>query len=392
MHLFILLFFVYAASVSPALADTQPVRVATFNIAMGFDRQGEMKEALETGAHARLLQVAEILQRVRPDIVLLNEFDYDPQVDAAALLNRNYLADGLNGQEGIHYAWHFSARVNTGEDSGLDLDRDGKTGGPGDAWGFGHFPGQYGMLVLSRYPLIEEKTRTFQEFRWSALPGARQPMNPDGSPFYPGEIWQQLRLSSKSHWDLVFEINGQELHLLAHHPTPPVFDGPENRNGLRNFDEIRFWKAYYESESQDSPDSSWLVDDAGRSGGIAPDARFVIAGDFNADPQDGDSAPGAINQLLDAAWTDNSCLPASTGASEASRLQGGLNEKHDGDPALDTSDFNDKYTGNLRLDYLIPSANLRPVDCGVFWPAEGEPGHELSGASDHRLVWIDLKL
>jgi len=393
MYRFIPLFFVCAATASPALAQSQtpaqPVRVATFNIAMGFDRQGEMAEALEAGGHPRLLQVAETLQRVRPDIVLLNEFDYDPDVDAAALLMQNYLADGLNGQDGISYPWHFSATVNTGEDSGLDLDGDGKTGGPGDAWGFGHFPGQYGMLVLSRYPLLEDRTRTFQQFPWSALPGARQPLNPDGSAFYPPETWQQLRLSSKSHWDLVFNIDGQQLHLLAHHPTPPVFDGPENRNGLRNYDENRFWKTYYEAGSKDTP---WLLDDTGRSGGIAQDARFVIAGDFNADPLDGDSVPGAMDQLLDAAWINNSCLPASSGAAEASRLQGGLNEEHSGNPALDTSDFNDRYTGNLRLDYLLPSANLQPVDCGVFWPAQGEPGHQLTGASDHRLVWIDLQL
>ena len=65
---------------------------------------------------------------------------------------------------------------------------------------------------------------------------------------------------------------------------------------------------------------------------------------------------------------------------------------HRGHPALDTSDFNDEYTGNLRLDYLLPSANLEVTACGVFWPAADESGHDLVDASDHRLVWMDIRL
>ena len=163
------------------------VRVATFNIAMGLEEPGQLGQALAGGDDTRLQQVAQILQRVRPDIVLLNEFDYDPAVDAARLFNDNYLAHGPNP---IHYPYHFRAAVNTGIDSGLDLDRDGKTGGPGDAWGFGQFPGQYGMLVLSRYPPDTGRSRTFQNFHWSSLPGARRPVNPDGKPFHPEEVWQ----------------------------------------------------------------------------------------------------------------------------------------------------------------------------------------------------------
>ena len=363
------------------------VRIATFNIAMGFERAGEMAAALESGEHERLRMVAEILQRVRPDILLLNEFDYDPAVDAAALFNRNYLAVAARGREAIEYPWHFRAPVNTGVDSGLDLDGDGETGGPGDAWGFGRFPGQYGMLVLSRYPLMRSRSRTFQHFRWADLPDASRPVQPDGTPFHTDATWSQLRLSSKSHWDLVFDVNGTELHLLASHPTPPVFDGPEDRNGRRNFDEIRFWREYTSPEPAD-----WIRDDAGTTGGLAPGSRFVIAGDLNADPQDGDSRPGAIAQLLAAHWIDASCAPSSTGGADAAREQGGANDQQGGDPAHDTADFDDRRTGNLRLDYLLPSANLDVRDCGVFWPAAGLIDFDPGEASDHRLVWLDIAL
>ena len=58
----------------------------------------------------------------------------------------------------------------------------------------------------------------------------------------------------------------------------------------------------------------------------------------------------------------------------------------------DTGDFNDEYVGNMRLDYALPSATLAVTGCGVFWPAEGERGHDLIDASDHRLVWVDIEI
>jgi endonuclease/exonuclease/phosphatase family metal-dependent hydrolase len=377
-----------ACLVSPASAE-QPVhtrlRIATFNVAMGLDEPGELAAALASGSDARLQQVAEILQRVRPDIVLLNEFDYDPGVDAADLLNDNYLAHGRRGHEPIRYPHHFRSAVNTGVASGLDLDGDGQVGGPGDAWGFGRFPGQYGMLLLSRLPLRPEQARTFTTFPWSELPGARRPALPDGRPFHGDASWGQMRLSSKSHWDVPVDIGGADLHLLAHHPTPPVFDGPEDRNGRRNFDEIRFWRIYTDPAGAD-----FVQDDQGRRGGIAADTAFVVLGDFNADPADGDTLPGAIAQLLDAAWIDARCEPRSAGAVEAAVSQGGINAQQSGDPALDTADFNDRYTGNLRLDYVLPSTGLQVLGCGVFWPAASEDGHDLATVSDHRLVWLDI--
>lgn len=363
------------------------LRVATFNVAMGLDGPGELSVALTGGADQRLLRLAEILQRVRPDIVLLNEFDYDPAVDAATLLNGNYLAHSQGGQQPIAYLHSFRTPVNTGVDSGLDLDGDGQPGGPGDAWGFGRFPGQYGMLLLSRYPLYAEQARTFALFRWSDLPAARRPIAADGKPFYADDTWDVLRLSSKNHWDITADIDDKTLHLLAFHPTPPVFDGDEDRNGQRNFDEIRFWREYTGPGG-----AAFIVDDHGSAGGIAPGEPFVIAGDFNADPQDGDSVPGAIAQLLDAAWIDAQCVPASAGATEAAQLQGGVNARQSGDPAADTADFDDRYTGNLRLDYLLPSIGLEVRGCGVFWPASDAQGHGLVDVSDHRLVWLDIAL
>ena len=101
---------------------------------------------------------------------------------------------------------------------------------------------------------------------------------------------------------------------------------------------------------------------------------------------------GAVGQLLGLPVINSSCIPLSSGAQEASFTQGGINRQHEGNSASDTSDFNDEYTGNLRLDYLLPSANITVRQCGVFWPAEDEAGNDLVRASDHRLVWLDITL
>ena len=84
-----------------------------------------------------------------------------------------------NGAEPIHYPHVFLAPSNTGVDSGFDLDNDGQLGGPGDAQGFGFFEGQYGMVLLSQYPIDQLGVRTFQNFLWKDMPGAALPDDPN---------------------------------------------------------------------------------------------------------------------------------------------------------------------------------------------------------------------
>lgn len=371
----------------PALAsDDKPqrVRIATFNIAMGLKTEGELYRRLQTGEDESLKKVAAVIQSVRPDVLLLNEFDWY-ELDSAVYLIRNYLDKPQFGNEPISYEHALSGAVNTGTDSGLDLNNNGILAEPDDAWGYGAFPGQYGMLVLSRFPL--QLQRSFRLFKWSDMPDALKPANPDGSGWYPDATWKQLRLSSKSHWDIGVTVDGRDFHFLVSHPTPPVFDGPEDRNGKRNHDEIRLWADYV-----DPARSAYIYDDTGISGGLPGGARFVIAGDLNADPADGDSSTGSIAQLLDSTLVNAACVPVSEGAAQASQVQGGKNLQQKGNPAADTGDFNDQYTGNMRIDYVLPSANLKVVGCGVFWPAEGQAGHDLADVSDHHLVWLDIEL
>ena len=370
------------------------VRFATFNASLNRGATGELIQDLSSPDDAQAATVAEIIQRVRPDVLLINEFDFDAGGTAARLFQDNYLSLPHSGAVPIEYPYRFVAPSNTGVPSGLDLNNDGSVGGPDDAFGFGFFPGQFGMAVYSMHPILLDDVRTFQMFLWADMPGALlpdDPATPEPADWFSAEELAAVRLSSKSHWDLPIDVDGRIVHLLASHPTPPVFDGPEDRNGRRNHDEIRLWADYVTPGQA----SAYIYDDAGRRGGLAPGAWFVIAGDQNADPLDGDSVPGAAQLLLEHPRVNTSATPASSGAVDAAERQGGANLTHRGDPALDTADFADSAPGNLRVDYVLPSRPLRFVDAAVFWPTADDPLFRLVGdfpfpSSDHRLVWIDV--
>lgn len=359
------------------------IRFATFNCSLNRSRAGELIADLKQKEHQQIDKIVRIICEVQPDVLLLNEFDYDEGHEALHLFKERL----AQATAGIRYPYSFTAPVNTGVDSGKDLDGDGRLGTANDAFGYGAFPGQYGMVVLSKSPIETQAVRTFQKFLWRDMPHALWPKLPEsGQDYYSAEIKEIFRLSSKSHWDVPIKVSDNHvIHLLCAHPTPPVFDGPEDRNGCRNHDEIRLWADYV------SGAGDYLIDDAGRRGGLAATARFVIVGDYNADPVDGDSRERAIHQLLDLDLLQDP-QPRSAGGAEQAARQGGANLAQRGDPSLDTGDFNDNQPGNLRIDYVLPSKNQRVVGAGVFWPKTDDPLFELVDASDHRLVWVDLEL
>lgn len=382
------------AAVLAAPNGPQSVRFATFNASLNRNNAGQLASDLSTPNNPQAAAVAEIIQRANPDVLLVNEFDYDPA--AAELFRANYLEVPHNGVPGVRYDYLFIAPSNTGIYSGYDLDNSGAAGDfvPNDSFGFGFFPGQFGMLVLSKYPIDYDAVRTFQHFLWKDMPGALlpdDPNTPEPADWYSPEELDVFRLSSKSHWDVPIDIGGSTVHFLVSHPTPPVFDGPEDRNGTRNYDEIGFWADYVTPGA-----GGYIYDDAGGWGGLKPGSLFVIAGDQNSDPLDGDSIPGAIQQLLNNPRINTSLTPSSEGAVEAAILQDAANDNHLSDPKYDTADFSDGAPGNLRADYVLPSRNMRMLDGAVFWPLQEETEiFALTGvfpfpSSDHRLVWIDV--
>ncbi len=367
------------------------IRFATFNIALNRKKAGglleELKKTKEIDGRSipqsqQAKRIAEVIRRVQPDVLLINELD---EADKTLSVFVDNFLERSEAYSKAGYKYFYVAPVNTGVPTGIDLNGDGKKDGPEDAYGYGAFPGQYGMAVLSKYPIDKSKLRTFQKFLWKDMPDMKWPTNPEtGKSFYSDQVKSMFRLSSKSHWDIPIKIGDKTIHFLVSHPTPPVFDGPEDRNGLRNADEIRFWKDYVEGKN-------YIYDDEGKKGGLAEGSHFVIAGDLNADPNDGDSTGNPMKKMLGHRLIAQNVSPASEGAAEASQDSGRANEKHQGNPAFDTGDFNDRNVGNLRIDYVLPSRSLKVVGQGVFWPAKNSRLKELNRASDHHLVWVDLE-
>lgn len=367
-------------------------RFATFNASLNREAQGELVRDLSTPDNPQARNVAEIIQRVAPDVLLINEFDHDPEGRGVALFQKNYLEKSQNGAAALEYPYHYTAEVNTGVASGLDLDRDGEVvrdpGGRGygnDALGFGQFPGQYGMVIFSKFPIDREQVRRFDRVLWKDMPGALVPRDADGQPWYSKPALDVFRLSSKGHWDVPIRVGDRTIHVLASHPTPPAFDGPEDRNGKRNHDEVRLWADYLTGgdkaaylKAADSPPT------------------FVLMGDLNSDPHDGGSVPGTMDALLKHPKIEEERIPRSQGAAEAARLQGNANQHHRGDPGQDTADFSEA-VGNLRVDYVLPSRDLQIVNSGVFWPESSDPLARLVrmkpkvASSDHRLVYVDIE-
>lgn len=343
----------------------KPVRIATYNVALNRPRAGELIAELAGAGSEQLTAIVQILAHIDADVLVLNELDYDEDHRALSLFAERWLAPA-----GLDYRYRFTGPVNTGVPSGRDLVKDGSLdNGRSSPFGFGDFPGQYGMAVLSRLPLDTQRIRTFQRFLWRDMPGANLPRQPDGEAFFDEGDLAVVRLSSKSHWDIPVRTLDGEFHLLVSHPTPPAFDGPERRNVCRNFDEIRFWSDYIDG-------ADYMVDDNGDIGGLR-DAPFVIAGDQNADPVGaGDSMTGAIFQLLSHPKT---------------RLHTPRHES--GRPQDIFVDRTETAVWGLRVDYIVPSWHWTVDASAVLWPPRDAPlGPVAERASDHRAVWAVLRM
>ncbi|MGE9271039.1 MAG: endonuclease/exonuclease/phosphatase family protein, partial [Verrucomicrobiales bacterium] len=254
-----------------SLRRSGDLRVATFNASLHRAESGELLRDLTKPGNEQAAAVAEILQWVNPDIVLINEFDYDEAGRSLKGFLQHYVGVSQGGLDPLNYDHVFVARSNTGVASGLDLDGDGvMMDDADDAFGFGMFEGQYSFVILSKFPIDESSVRTFQTFRWRDMPNNLLPVGR-----YDPQAQEILRLSSKNHVDLPIKVNGEVIHFLASHPTPPVFDDGTDRNldgfddrdgvtpvfdwnGRRNSDEIRFWADYLDPTRDD-----YIYDDAG---------------------------------------------------------------------------------------------------------------------------------
>ena len=370
-----------AAALLPAAARAEPVRIAVFNAGLSRGGPGLLLRDILKGDDPQVVATAAIIGAVRPDILLLLGFDHDVENRALTAFRSVLRADG------VEYPHSYSPPQNAGLPSGLDLDGDERLRGPADAYGFGEFRGQGGMAILSRLPLDLDAARDFSTVLWRDLAVPDLPVKADGGPFPSAQAQAAMRLSSSGHWDVPVTLpDGRSIHLLASYSSPPVFDGPEDMNGRRNRDELRFWEQYLNGNP--------FTTARGRTVSFAGGPFILLAG-LNTDPVDGDGARAKLRELL-ARGLFRDPAPESLGGVAASARQGGINLKQRGDPARDTADWrDDPGPGNLRVDYVLPSPALRLRAAGVFWPAPDQEHGDLVERSQslgirHRLVWADV--
>ncbi len=285
---------------------------------------------------AQIAAVLQVIAAADADVLLLTGFDWDYDgLALAAFLARLEAA-------GTPYPHHIALQPNSGVQTGLDLDGDGRAGGGEDAQGYGRFTGVRGMVLLSRRPL--ELARDLTPMLWADLPGNLMPAAPPA-------VRAAQRLSSTAHWEVTVAAGGTRLHLLTLSATPPLFDGDSGRNARRNHDELALWLAE------------------------APvDAPWVVMGKINLDP-DPATGPGrreALAALLARAADPRPQSPAA------------------GLATVDWGPDQDGRPRRQRVDYLLPSPDLKVLDAGVIWPETGPLAETVAAASRHRLVWIEI--
>ena len=346
------------------MAAAEDLRVAVLPTSLSRPGPGLLLRDIRAGDDAQVGAAVRLVAHVAPDVLVLTSFDYD--LEGMAL---GAFADAL-AEAGHPMPFRFALRPNSGTRTGLDMDGDGTASGPADAQGFGYFAGDGGLAILSTLPIDADRAQDFSGVLWADLPGARLP-KVNGAPFPSAEAQAIQRLSSSGHWAVPVALSdGPPLTLLVYSATPPVFDGPEDRNGLRNADETRFWSLYLDGHFGPVPES------------------FAIIGKSNLDPVDGEGHHDAMTDLLAHPLMQD---PAPRSAGGAAAADPG----HAGDPALDTADWDDP-PGNLRVSYILPSRDWQVMDAGVLWPAPGSPedaslGSDVEAAGPHRLVWVDLR-
>ena len=272
-----------------------------------------------------------VIAAARADIVLLLDVDWDYEGRGLAALVEALAARGAS------YPYAVALRPNSGTPSGIDLDGDGDAYGPRDALGYGWFTGDSGLALLSNRPLGTPQDHS--GVLWSARSDAVRVL--------PEAARNVVPLATTAQWTVPVTSGTTEITLVTMAAGTPVFDGPEDRNGLRNRDEIGF-----------------VVD-------LASEADMpLVLGRANLDPERGEGIREAIDALLAHPDLQDPIPAAPDGGTETAMWES---------------------VGPMRVDYVLPPRALDVTGAGVLRPGPDDPLAEAAeDAGSGRLVWVDV--
>ncbi len=344
---------VWAAGWASAIRADPPLRLATYHSDAARPGPGLLLHAIVQGKDPQLQALAQVVALLDADVLLLHDIDLDAGGATAAALGR-FLA-----QNGAPYAHILAPMPNAGVPSGLDLNGDGRLGRANDALGYGAFRGQGGMVLLSRLPIISEELIDFTGLLWRDLPGASLPKRSDGTAFPSAAALEVQPLSAVGAWAVPLRLPGGagRLWVMAFHASPPVFDGPEDRNDRRNADELHLW-----AQALD-----------GTLAPALPGQYFALMGVTNIDPHLGEGRRDGLQRLA-----------------QHPRLHPDAQSPHLGLPTVDWSGLG---LGLRQASRIFPARSLQLRGGGVMWPAPQSPKAAIfAKASRHRPVWLDIAI
>ena len=343
-----------------ASAPADTLRIASWNSGLKRDGPGLLLRDILRNEDPQIAAASGLISRVEADILVVLNFDFDLDLIAADALVRTLASPHL-------YPHRFALEPNSGVPTGRDIDGDGYFGDATDAHGYAPFPGQGGILVLSRWPILRSEVTDFSNFLWAEMP---ENLMTAAEAARFGDV---LRLHSVAAWQVPVDAPGGRFDLLVWHAGSPVFDGPEDRNGRRNDDENNFWSALL----------------SGRLPFAAPTRPFILAGSANLDPFDGQGRQDRWRAFLE----DPQVQDVRPATSDQEPEPVGQSPDHEGDPDQDTADWKEEGgPGNLRVQYVLPSAHWQVARSGIAWPdPEGSRRQDGSVRSRHGMVWMDLR-
>lgn len=358
-------------------------RIAQFNL-----RELSTDKIVAT-SHPQVDAAAKIVARFHPDVVCLNEMQFDianvptsgmpgaksakPGTFSTAESNATRIAARIAAEN--PEAIYPYALITVGN-SGFAWSGPRPSTEPGSDWyslrGWGEYRGRFNTIVLSKFPIVTDQVRIITDVAWDAIPkNSIAQMKTDTGLDVPAGY----PVFEKSLNVIPLDIHGKTTYLVMSHPTAPAF---WSINPYRHEDELRALALFLdgqlpgvESVPQGSP--------------------FVLIGDLNADPEEGDSRPGAIARVLahdrlepwfpEGAGTMGKNPTFNTYVSGCGKGDG----SSVGDPS---SRF------QMQIDYILPSKEIGRAQGGaVFFPnrAESQEDFDLAcRASDHMFLYVDL--